>query len=368
MATSRNGRPRIQPLELKQALAPSGSMMNTVTEHSRMPDKDHTGSGGSMQRSPAAPPRLPGVKVLPWPVRRRLKAWVLEALSHDKPAPDYDLPEGDPGLFGPDTVTWKIHADFPGMMAGGLGALMLQTLHPHALAGVWDHSDFRSDILARLRGTTAFVARTTYAPRQPAEEAIARVRAIHREVHGTAPDGQPYSAEDPHLLNWVHCTQAWCYLQGYRTYCCSRVPRAMQDRYVRESARVAEALGARGVPKSLSELAEFFDAVRPELVFDDRTRDVLAVLHAIRLPIPFAGLGRGLFLGAGAALLPDWALSLMGRKPVERLRDRAAARSLRLVAPSIRDAMAEGGLAWRACARTGADYAALFEWPGHAAE
>lgn len=312
------------------------------------------------------PLQLPGVKVLPRPVRQRLNRWVLDALSHDQPAPDYDRPPGDPGLFGPDTVTWKIHADFPSMMAGGLGALMFQTLHPHALAGVWDHSDFRHDTLARLRGTAAFVARTTYAPREPAEQAIARVRSIHREVRGTAPDGHPYSAEDPHLLNWVHCTQAWCYLKGYQTYCHRDIPRALQDRYLRESARVSEALGARDVPKSVDELEAFFDAVRPELACDARTREVLAVLDNIRLPIPFAGLSRGLFLGAGATLLPDWALSMMGKSQVDRLRYRAAARMLKLVAPSIRDAMAEGGLAWRACARTGARYEDLFRWPDHA--
>lgn len=306
--------------------------------------------------------RLPGFKVLPALVRDRLRGWVIDVLSRDAPAPDYDAPLGDPGLFGPDTVTWKVHADFPGMMAGGLGALMLQSLHPLALAGVWDHSDFRNDTLARLRGTIAFVARTTYAPEAVAEQAIERVRAIHREVHGTAPDGRPYSAEDPRLLTWVHSAQAWCYLRGYQAYCYRGVPRTMQDRYLRETARVAEALGARDVPKSIAELEDYFREVRQELVYDDRTRQVVAVLNAIRLPIPLSGLGRGLFLGAGAALLPEWALTVMGRPLPMRLRDRAAARSLKLIAPSIRDAMAEGGLAWRACLRTGFDYEALFSW------
>ncbi len=312
------------------------------------------------------PLRLPGVKVLPAPVRGRLHDWVIDALSRDGAAPDYDAPLGDPGLFGPDTVTWKIHADFPAMMAGGLGALMLQTLHPLALAGVWDHSDFRGDTLGRLRNTIAFVARTTYAPRATAEQAIERVRFIHRRVLGTAADGRAYSAEDPHLLNWVHCTEAWSFLEGYKTYCYRAVPRAMQDRYLQETARIAEALGAREVPKSLAELEAFFRAVRPELVCDARTREVLAVLDTIRLPIPLAGLSRSVFLGAGMALLPDWALKLMRKSRFAQLRDQAAARSLKLIAPSIRDAMAEGGLAWRACARTGADYADLFRWPQNA--
>ncbi|MGA7965591.1 MAG: oxygenase MpaB family protein [Gammaproteobacteria bacterium] len=330
-----------------------------------MAAEQKTGANARAGRGHAStrPLRLPGVKILPAPVRDHLRSWVINVLRRDGTAPDYDLPLGDPGLFGPDTVTWKIHADFPSMMAGGLGALMLQSLHPLALAGVWDHSDFRNDTLARLRGTITFVARTTYAPRAPAEQAIERVRAIHRKVHGVASDGRAYRAEDPQLLNWVHCTEAWSFLQGYQTYCHHTVPRTLQDRYLQETAHVAEALGARDVPESLAELEAYFQAVRPELVYDERTRTVLGVLDTIHLPIPLSGISRGLFLGAGAALLPDWALVLMEKSRRERLRDQVAARSLKIIAPSIRDAIAEGGLAWRACARTGANYMDLFRWP-----
>ncbi|MDN5864905.1 MAG: oxygenase MpaB family protein [Gammaproteobacteria bacterium] len=306
---------------------------------------------------------LPGVKVLPPFARKRLQSWVLDVLRRDGAAPDYDAPIGDPGLFGPDTVTWKIHADFPSMMTGGLASLMLQSLHPLALAGVWDYSDFRADMLGRLRNTIAFVSRTTYAPRAPAERAIEHIRAIHRPVKGVAADGRPYSAEDPHLLTWVHCAEAWSFLCGYRAYCYRHVPRVLQDRYLEEMAFIAGELGARAVPKSRTALQAFFRDVRPELVYDDRTHEVLEVLRSIRLPIPFPNFGRGLFFGAATALLPDWALDLMDRAPLERRRDRAAMGAMKLIAPSIRDALSVGGLAWRACARTGADYESLFRWP-----
>ncbi len=326
-------------------------------------NEPRTGARSGGHGSRGAAPRLPGTKLLPSPVRERLRGSIIDVLRRDGSAPDYDHPVGDPGLFGPGTVTWKIHSDFPSMMAGGLSALMLQSLHPLALAGVWDHSDFRNDSLSRLRGTIAFVARTTYAPRIAAEQAIERVRAIHATVHGVAPDGRSYSANDPSLLNWVHCAEAWSFLHGYQTYCYRRVPRSMQDRYLQETARVAQALGARDVPESLAELEAYFDTVRPNLVCDARTREILSVLKRVPLPVPFSGLSRGLFLGAGAALLPPWALSLMHVSPFERLRNQAATQALKLLAPSIRDAMAEGGLAWRACVRTGADYADLFRWP-----
>src|SRR5690606_11049679 len=86
------------------------------------------------------------------PIRR----WVLGAFPRGQSGIDYDQPAGDIGLFGPDSVTWRIHADFPGMLAGGLSSLMLQALHPRALAGVYDHSNFRDDLVGRLRRTTAF--------------------------------------------------------------------------------------------------------------------------------------------------------------------------------------------------------------------
>lgn len=291
-----------------------------------------------------------------------LRRKILTVLSHDGQSPDYDTPKGDPGLFGPDSVIWKIHADFPAMMAGGLAALMLQTLHPLALAGVWDHSDFRSDMLGRLRRTIAFVSRTTYAPRAPAEEAIQHILRIHRHVRGTAPGGRPYSADDPHLLNWVHAAESWCFLNAYEAYCHKPIPLTMKNRYLAESALVAQALGARNVATTWPDLTTFFDHVYSELVFDERTSEVLRVLFAITLPVPMANLGRSLFFGAGAAVLPGWALDIMQRPRSVRLRDRTAARMLKLLAPSIRGAMSEGGLAWRSCQRMDKDYGSLFRW------
>lgn len=305
--------------------------------------------------------RLPGVRLVPAPLRRRLQRQALAVLSHDGRGANYDAPLGDPGLFGPDSVVWKVHADFPSMMAGGLAALMLQALHPLALAGVWDHSDFRSDLLGRLRRTVAFVGRTTYAPTGPAQDAIDRVRRVHDRVHGTAADGRPYSANDPHLLNWVHCAESWCFLQAYARYC-QPLPAWARDRYLDEFRLVAERLGARDVPASMAALQAFFGRVQGELAFDVRTQTVMDVLASIQLPIPLPGLSRNLFLGASMALLPDWALRLHGRSMAQQRRDRLAAASLRALAPSIRDAMSRGGLAWRACRRMGVDHAALFHW------
>lgn len=303
----------------------------------------------------------PPLRMLAAPATAQIRRWVLGAFPRGHSGIDYDQPPGDPGLFGPDSVTWRIHADFPGMLAGGLCALMLQTLHPLALAGVWDHSNFRDDLVGRLRRTTNFVAGTTYAGRAQAEALIARVARIHAQVRGVAPGGLAYAADDPDLLTWVHVTEAYGFLEGYRRYC-REVPEAIADRYYGEVRCIAELLGARDVPGTRSQVAGYFTRVRGDLGFNERSREVLEVLGRIRLPVPMAGASRDLFLGAGAALLPGWAQVMLGRGPWRRARDRTAAAGLRAIAPLFRDALTDG-VAPRACVRVGVSAECLRQWP-----
>ncbi|PRH81905.1 oxygenase MpaB family protein [Arenimonas caeni] len=287
------------------------------------------------------------------PLSRPLRSWVLRAFPRGESGIDYDQPAGDPGLFPPDGAAWRIHADFAGMLSGGLCALMLQTLHPAALSGVWDHSNFRTDLVGRLRRTTHFVAGTSYAARGEAGRLVARVRRIHDKVQGVTESGQPYSANDPALLTWVHVTEAFGFLQGYRRFA-GPVPAADADRYYDEARVVAEMLGARDVPRSEREVADYFAAVRGELAFTSRSREVLAVLDTMSLPVPLPGLSRRVFLGAGATLLPDWALDLLGHDPARRRRDALAARALSLAGPLFRAGL-DDGPAQHACRRMGVD-------------
>ncbi len=293
------------------------------------------------------------LRLLTDPATARIRAWVLGVFPRGRSGIDYDTPEGDPGLFGPGSVTWRIHADFPGMLSGGLCALMLQTLHPRALAGVWDHSNFREDLMGRLRRTTDFVAGTTYAPVAEAERLIARVRGIHAQVAGVTADGTPYRADEPDLLTWVHVTESYAFLQGYRRYC-REVPTQVADHYFDEVARVAIALGAQDVPRSERAVHAYFAQVRPALRYDARSREVLSVLTRMRLPVPMAGLSRDVFLGAGAALLPEWAVAMLQRRPSQALQTRVSARALAAVAPLFRAALTDG-IARRACARVGVE-------------
>ncbi|MQP75950.1 DUF2236 domain-containing protein [Stenotrophomonas sp. MYb238] len=303
--------------------------------------------------------------LLPGPVSAiataRIRRWVLDAFPRDRSGIAYDAPPGDPGWFGPDSVTWRIHSEFPGMLAGGLCALMLQLLHPRALAGVHDHSNFREDLVGRLRRTTGFVAGTSYAPAAEVEKLVERVRRIHARIAGTLPDGRGYAADDPELLTWVHVTEAYGFLEGCRRYC-REVPADIADRYYDEYRRVAEALGAREVPASEAQVRDYFAAQQPQLCMDARSRDVLEVLEAIRLPVPLPGVSRDLFLSAGAALLPEWAQRLLGHSRGQRLRAKLAARVLRGSAPLFRAALGDG-IATRACRRMGRDPCSLLQWP-----
>jgi uncharacterized protein (DUF2236 family) len=300
--------------------------------------------------------------LLVFPAREPIRRWVLSAFPRGGGGHvDYDHPLGDPGLFGPHSATWRVHADFPGMLAGGLAALMLQTLHPQALAGVWDHSNFRDDLIGRLRRTTSFVSGTSYAPNDQALALIERVKTIHAQVRGTTEDARPYSADDPHLLTWVHVTEAYSFLQGYRRYSHMRLPTGAADRYYDEVRRVAEALGAREVPASEAQVNAYFRQVRPDLHFSERSRVVLDVLSRVRLPVPVAGLSRDVFLQAGAALLPAWAETLLGRSPLQRAQAGLAARALWSVAPVFRLALHDG-IASRACARVGVAPESLQDW------
>lgn len=277
------------------------------------------------------------------PVYARLRGWIVDTVATRQDfGIDYHAPVGDLGLFGPDSVTWKIHADFPGMMAGGIAALMLQTLHPRAMAGVWDHSRFRVDPLGRLRNTTMFVAATSYAPTADAERIIGIVDRMHAKVAGKTPAGEPYSARDPELLTWVHCTEMASFLAGYMRYRRPDLSIDIQDRYFDETRLIAERLGARDVPASKGDMEAYFAAVQPQLRFDQRSRETLDVLESMALPIPIAGVSRRMFLGAGAAILPKWARHHLQRGRRQRFVDRAAAETLNRIAPLIRASMTEG--------------------------
>src|SRR5687767_13906609 len=157
-------------------------------------------------------------------IRRRL-AREVHALFHSS-ADEPRVTRSPHALVAPDSVAWRVHGDVTTMMVGGIAALLLQMLHPAALAGVWDHSDFEKDMLGRLRRTARFIAITTYAERGQAQALIGRVARIHDQVAGTLPDGRRYSANDPATLAFVHVAGAQCFLNAYIRFVEPAMPRA----------------------------------------------------------------------------------------------------------------------------------------------
>jgi len=152
---------------------------------------------------------------------------------------------GDAGLFGPDSVTWRVHAH-PSALVGGLRALLVQTMHPLAMAGVAQHSRYRDDPLGRFRRTAEFVNATTYGTTAEAEAAIALVRRIHTRVNGVAPDGRAYRADDPALLSWVHNVEVDSIAAAYHRFGPGFAP-GDADRYVAEMTTLAVLMGADDV-------------------------------------------------------------------------------------------------------------------------
>ncbi|GAA2696134.1 hypothetical protein GCM10010095_53600 [Streptomyces anthocyanicus] len=251
---------------------------------------------------------------------------------------------GDPGLFGPDSVTWQAHGD-PMMWVAGIRALYLQALHPRAVRGVMQNSDFRRDAWGRLMRTAGFVGTTTYGTTEAAERAGARVRKIHSMLGATDPDtGERYGVDEPALLLWVHCAEIGSYLHVLRR---SGFPLtdAHADRYVAEHLHSARLVGLdpASVPANRAELAAYFARVRPELAAGADAHDVDDFL--LRPPThPLLVPARGLLWRRVARLaydsLPPYAHELYGRSApppatVTR-RLRATGTLLRLVPARLR--------------------------------
>jgi uncharacterized protein (DUF2236 family) len=239
-------------------------------------------------------------------VRLGLQSAIRQTLVGDQP-PVRDLSQpvsGDSGLFGPDSVTWQVHAD-SAMLIGGIRALLLQTIHPLAMAGVADHSAYRTDPTGRLWRTASFVGTTTYGTTVEARQAVAIVKKVHERVVGQAPDGRAYAANDPHLMAWVHHTLVESFLVSYQRYGASKLSEADADRYVEEQARLGDLMGVASPARSVSELREAMGSIRNELKAGSQARSAIRFL--LVPPLQLAARGPYAVLCAAAVgLLPAW--------------------------------------------------------------
>ncbi|MEU0333905.1 oxygenase MpaB family protein [Streptomyces sp. NPDC006193] len=226
---------------------------------------------------------------------------VVRARIHGTPGPRW---------FGPDRPIRAVHGD-ASMFIGGISALLLQSLHPLAMAAVAAHSGYRGDPWGRLQRTSTFLAVTTYGTAEDAQRAVDHVRGIHERIRGTTAEGLAYHAADPRLLGWVHAAETDSFLRAHQRFGARPLDAAGYDAYVADTARVAEALGVVDPPRDRGELSERLAAHRPGL---RATAEARAAARFLLLQPPLPLVARPFYGGLAAnavALLPPWARGML---------------------------------------------------------
>jgi uncharacterized protein (DUF2236 family) len=241
-------------------------------------------------------------------VRRRIGRAIFERVAGPEGPSRRQVINADGGerWFAEGRPIRRVHGD-SSMFIGGIRALLLQSLHPLAMAAVAGHSGYRGDPWGRLQRTSYFLAVTTFGRASDAQEAIGRVRAIHRRVTGIAPDGRPYAASDPHLLTWVHIAEADSFLRAHSRFGTRPLDQAGRDGYVADMARIGAELGVPDPPRTEAELADRIARYRAELTATAQAREAARFL-LLSPPLPaLARAPYGMLAAAAVSLLPGWA-------------------------------------------------------------
>ncbi len=265
------------------------------------------------------------------------------------PATDLSQPPGDPGLYGPDSMAWRVHANPVAMAVGGIAAVILELAEPRVRAGVWNHSSFRTDPLRRMRRTAIAAMITTYGPTALARAGIERVARMHGPVKGVTPQGEAYDAQDPELCEWVHLTAGFGFLEAHRRLLAPNLSAEDQDRYWAQGAKVGRAFGAGHPPRSSGEAHAMIEAMRPRLARDPILDDFLRITARAS---PLGAAGRPLqpvIVEAAIGILPAWARAELAEdRPVRQSAALAMLTPLARAAPlspMVRAAYARVGVA-----------------------
>ena len=224
---------------------------------------------------------------------------------------DFTAPSGEPALAAPDSVPWRVFKNPIALFVGGVTAVLLELAEPRVRTGVWEHTTFRTNPIARMRRTGMAAMVTVYGPRSKAEALIAGVGRMHARIGGTTPGGQAYRADDPELLDWVQATASYGFLEAYHAYV-APLSDSEKDRFYAESVPAARLYGARGAPASLAELDACVAAMRPKLERSHIVHEFLDIVcRAPILPGPLRPFQRAL-VRAAIALAPPWLRGTLG--------------------------------------------------------
>ena len=244
-----------------------------------------------------------------------------------------------PRWFDDSRPIHTIHSD-ASMFIGGMRAILFQSLHPLAMAGVAQHSDYRNDPWGRLQRTADFMASTSFAPADVAQRSVDMVIAVHKRVHGVASDGRPYSASDPHLLRWVHIAEVDSFIRAHKAYGSQPLDAAGYDGYVEDMAFVARKLGVPAPPTSVQGVRDQISQFRSELHGTKESRDAARYL-LIEPPLDLAArIPYSLIAASAVAILPAWARADL-RLPYLPITERVVVKPIgQLISSTIRWATA----------------------------
>ncbi len=284
---------------------------------------------GSAARLPQASRALASTTPAGLPVARDgLRSVLLGLFGASAPTTDVISDPGDEGLAGVGSASWQVLGE-PAAIAGGLRALLMQTMHPLAMAGVAQQSGYAADPLGRLSRTSQYVTTVSFGSTPQALKATRIVRAVHKRIRGTAPDGRPYSAEDPRLLVWVSVTFTASMLAADRLFAPTPVSREVADRFVAEQSRMHALLDPRAdldavaadpdafrrgmvaapllpdLPADVRGLERVLESFAPELAVGEQAREALKFLRWPPLPGHIRAPYASLLLGALASLDPE---------------------------------------------------------------
>ncbi len=208
-------------------------------------------------------------------------------------------------MANPASVSWQIFKNPVAVFVGGVAAVILELAEPRVRTGVWEYTGFRHDPVRRVRRTGLAAMVTVYGPMSVAQTMIAGVREMHARVRGQTPSGEPYSANDPELLNWVHVTAAYGFLEAYHSYV---APLSAEDRnrYYREGATAAGLYGVTRTPASEAEAFAAIEAARSRLEPSPIVFEFLDLVRKAPILPPPLGLAQPIFVAAAVSLTPQW--------------------------------------------------------------
>jgi uncharacterized protein (DUF2236 family) len=246
---------------------------------------------------------------LPAPLHARLEDAARSYFDAPGLKLDFSTPPGAPALFAPTSVAWRVMKNPVALTIGGIAAVILELAEPRVRTGVWEHTTFRTDPVARMKRTGMAAMVTIYGPAEQARAMIAGIVRAHERIEGVTPAGAPYRASDEELLNWVNATAGYGFFEAYHRFVRPLAPGEMDSVY--DEGRDAAALyGAHGAPRSRADMTRLFAAMRPKLEASPIVFDFLKIVRNAPI-LPSRSLQR-LMVRAAVDLTPAWVREILG--------------------------------------------------------